>query len=170
MRGNLVTLLAIALLAGCGQAPVGGGGGPAATPSPAATPTPAPGGGGGPAAPAAANVTGNWLVTYQFNPTPPGQDQINYNATGSLSLTQTNGSVTGSYTEAGSSSPVTGTVSGRTLNLSIGPTTRNGMTQTITHQSTIAANGNTASGSVTVTARDANRSLQLTGRASLTRR
>lgn len=172
MRGNLVTLLAIALLAGCGQPTPGGGGGGRAAPSPA--PTARPGGGGaGPAAPATpapVSVSGNWVVTYQFNPSAPGRDQLNYNATGSLALTQTGASVSGTYTEPNYTAAVAGNVSGRTLNLTIGPTTRDGMSTTITHQSTIAPNGNSASGSVTVTARGQSRSLQLTGRSSLTRR
>lgn len=172
MRGNLVILLAITLVAACGQSPMGGGGGgrPAATPTPGARATPSPGGGGGPATPAPVSVSGNWQVTNQFNPSAPGRDQIDYNATGSLSLTQTGVSVSGTYTEPDYTAPVTGNVSGRTLNLTVGPTTRDGGTMTITHQSTIAANGNTASGSVTVTVRGQNRSLQLTGRSNLTRR
>lgn len=168
MRGNLVPVLAIALLAGCGQAPVGGGGGGRTAASPA--PTAIPGGGGGAATPAPVSVAGNWAVAYQFNPTPPGRDQINYNATGSLTLAQTGMAVSGTYTEPDYTAPVTGNLSGRTLNLTIGPATRGTSVTTITDTATLAPNGNTATGSVTVTMRDQNRTLQLTGRSTLTRR
>lgn len=155
MRTLLAAVIGGMLVVGCGGPPAGGGGGP----------TPGPGG-----STATASVSGDWTLVHQLSAQPGG---VPTTVRGALRLAQSGTALTGTYSleQPPTAVAVTGTVSGPSISLRIGPVTlAGGATLSLDDTLSLSATGQEASGSTVATVTLGASTLVTPGSCTMTRR
>lgn len=146
MRRMLLTLAISAALGGCDTPTAGGGGGIAPV-----------------------TMTGTWTIAYRLTPTVGA---VGFSLDGYLHLEQQGTSLTGSYARDRNPTayPVSGTIVGRVVNLTVGPVgVAVGTTVVVSNQATIDSTGGFGTGPASASVQAGAASLPLTGMADVSR-